>query len=90
MSKILVPRGKYIKKGQILADGDAMVGEFALGKNVLVAYMTLEGYNSEDALLISERLVYKDTYTSFHIRKYDIHTHVTSQGPKKQLMKYHI
>ncbi|MCD7462139.1 hypothetical protein HAX54_047847, partial [Datura stramonium] len=58
-------------------------GELALGKNVLVAYMSWEGYNSEDAVLIRERLVYEDIYTSFHIRKYEIQTHVTSQGPKK-------
>ncbi|KAM3398089.1 hypothetical protein P3S68_001603 [Capsicum galapagoense] len=62
-----VPRGKCIKKGQILADGAATVGgELSLGKNVLVAYMPWEGYNSEDAVLISERLTY-----------------VTSQGPEK-------
>ncbi|KAL0386681.1 UNVERIFIED_CONTAM: DNA-directed RNA polymerase subunit beta [Sesamum latifolium] len=58
-------------------------GELALGKNVLVAYMPWEGYNSEDAVLISERLVYEDIYTSFHIRKYEIQTHVTSQGPER-------
>nr|QUB02668.1 RNA polymerase beta subunit [Streptolirion volubile] len=79
-----VSRGKCFKKGQILADGAATVGgELALGKNVLVAYMLWEGYNSEDAVLISERLVYEDIYTSFHIRKYEIQTHVTSQGPEK-------
>nr|YP_009262419.1 RNA polymerase subunit beta [Oenothera villaricae]ANI86996.1 RNA polymerase subunit beta [Oenothera villaricae]ANI87083.1 RNA polymerase subunit beta [Oenothera picensis subsp. picensis] len=79
-----VPRGKCIKKGQILADGAATVGgELALGKNVLVAYMPWEGYNFEDAVLISERLVYEDIYTSFHIRKYEIQTHVTSQGPER-------
>nr|QUB02081.1 RNA polymerase beta subunit [Geogenanthus poeppigii] len=79
-----VSRDKCFKKGQILADGAATVGgELALGKNVLVAYMLWEGYNSEDAVLISERLVYEDIYTSFHIRKYEIKTHVTSQGPEK-------
>ncbi|TQD83236.1 hypothetical protein C1H46_031199 [Malus baccata] len=79
-----VRRGKCIKKGQILADGAATVGgELALGKNVLVAYMPWEGYNSEDAVLISERLVYGDIYTSFHIRKYEIQTHVTSNGPER-------
>nr|YP_010953094.1 RNA polymerase beta subunit [Amorphophallus yunnanensis]WMQ76003.1 RNA polymerase beta subunit [Amorphophallus yunnanensis] len=79
-----VSRGKYIKKGQILADGAATVGgELALGKNVLVAYMPWEGYNFEDAVLISERLVYSDIYTSFHIRKYEIQTHITSQGPER-------
>ena len=79
-----IPRGKCVKKGQILADGAATVGgELALGKNVLVAYMPWEGYNFEDAVLISERLVYEDIYTSFHIRKYEIQTYVTSQGPEK-------
>uniref|UniRef100_A0A5P8G3D0 DNA-directed RNA polymerase subunit beta n=1 Tax=Linnaea borealis TaxID=77623 RepID=A0A5P8G3D0_LINBO len=79
-----VQRGKCIKKGQILAYGTATVGgELALGKNVLVAYMPWEGYNSEDAVLISERLLYEDIYTSFHIRKYEIQTRVTSQGPER-------
>ncbi|GJR25169.1 RNA polymerase beta subunit [Tanacetum coccineum] len=68
-----VQLGKCIKKGQILAYGAATVdGELALGKNVLVAYMPWEDYNFEDAVLISERLVYEDIYTSFHIRKYEI------------------
>nr|QFQ35269.1 RNA polymerase beta subunit [Vesalea coriacea] len=79
-----VQRGKCIKKGQILAYGTATVGgELALGKNVLVAYMPWEGYNFEDAVLISERLLYEDIYTSFHIRKYEIQTRVTSQGPER-------
>nr|YP_010392177.1 RNA polymerase beta subunit [Wahlenbergia marginata]UPX07786.1 RNA polymerase beta subunit [Wahlenbergia marginata] len=79
-----VQRGKCIKKGQILASGAATVGgELALGKNVLVAYMPWEGYNFEDAVLISERLVYEDIYTSFHIRKYEIQTYVTSEGPER-------
>nr|YP_010269227.1 RNA polymerase beta subunit [Bulbophyllum tianguii]UIG86895.1 RNA polymerase beta subunit [Bulbophyllum tianguii] len=82
--KTQVQQGKYIKKGQILAGGAATAGgELALGKNVLVAYMPWEGYNFEDAVLISERLVYEDIYTSFHIRKYEIKTHVTSQGPER-------
>nr|AKZ30304.1 RNA polymerase beta subunit [Goodenia hassallii] len=79
-----VGRGKCIKKGQILAYGAATVGgELALGKNILVAYMPWEGYNFEDAVLISERLVYEDIYTSFHICKYEIQTRMTSQGPEK-------
>ncbi|KAJ4699514.1 DNA-directed RNA polymerase subunit beta [Melia azedarach] len=82
--KTQVGRGKCIKKGQVLADGAATVGgELALGKNVLVTYMPWEGYNFEDAVLISERLIYGDIYTSFHIRKYEIQTHVTSQGPER-------
>ncbi|QHN85970.1 DNA-directed RNA polymerase subunit beta [Arachis hypogaea] len=79
-----VQRGKCRKRGQILANGAATIcGELALGKNILVVYMPWEGYNSEDAVLISERLVYEDIYTSFHIRKYEIETHVTSHGPEK-------
>nr|YP_010457607.1 RNA polymerase beta subunit [Glyptopetalum fengii]UUA68878.1 RNA polymerase beta subunit [Glyptopetalum fengii] len=79
-----VQRDKCIKKGQILGDGAATVGgELTLGKNVLVAYMPWEGYNSEDAVLISERMVYGDIYTSFHIRKYEIQAHVTSQGSER-------
>nr|YP_010475746.1 RNA polymerase beta subunit [Corydalis retingensis]UVH70033.1 RNA polymerase beta subunit [Corydalis retingensis] len=82
--KSQVQRGNCIKKGQILADGVATVGgELALGKNILVAYMPWEGYNFEDAVLISERLVYEEIYTSFHIRKHEIQTHVTSQGPER-------
>nr|YP_009407442.1 RNA polymerase beta subunit [Dionaea muscipula]ASA46356.1 RNA polymerase beta subunit [Dionaea muscipula]QBC71721.1 RNA polymerase beta subunit [Dionaea muscipula] len=79
-----IPPGKWIKKGQVLADAAATVGgELALGKNVLVAYMPWEGYNFEDAVLISERLVYGDIFTSFHIRKYEIQIHVTSRGPER-------
>nr|AGE93448.1 RNA polymerase beta subunit [Xiphidium caeruleum] len=79
-----VSQSNCIKKGQILADGAATVsGELALGKNVLVAYMPWEGYNFEDAVLISERLVYENIFTSFHIRKYEIQTHVTNQGPER-------
>nr|YP_009339172.1 RNA polymerase beta subunit [Pelargonium spinosum]API85129.1 RNA polymerase beta subunit [Pelargonium spinosum]ARU80443.1 RpoB [Pelargonium spinosum] len=79
-----VSRGNCTKKGQILADGAATVGgELALGKNVLVGYMPWEGYNFEDAVLISERLVYEDIYTSFHIRKCEIQIYVTRKGPEK-------
>nr|YP_009500907.1 RNA polymerase beta subunit [Passiflora auriculata]AXB37300.1 RNA polymerase beta subunit [Passiflora auriculata] len=82
--KTQVQPGKFLKKGQVLADGAATVGgELALGKNILVAYMPWEGYNFEDAVLISERLVYEDILTSFSIRKYEIQTHMTSQGPEK-------
>ncbi|KAL5072945.1 hypothetical protein RYX36_011929 [Vicia faba] len=82
--KSQVQKGKCVKKGQTLADGAATVGgELALGKNILVAYMQWEGYNSEDDVLISERLVYEDIYTSFHIRKYEIQIHVTSHGPER-------
>nr|YP_010534441.1 RNA polymerase beta subunit [Rhododendron thymifolium]UYA95625.1 RNA polymerase beta subunit [Rhododendron thymifolium] len=79
-----VPQGRCIKKGQILADGAATVdGELALGKNLLVAYMPWEGYNSEDAVLINERLVYGAIYTSFQIWKYEIQVYVTNEGPER-------
>nr|AND47197.1 beta subunit of RNA polymerase [Sphagnum angustifolium] len=74
----------FIKKGQLIADGAATSGgELALGKNVLVAYMPWEGYNFEDAILISERLIYEDIYTSIHIEKYEIEARTTSRGPEK-------
>nr|YP_009922642.1 RNA polymerase beta subunit [Wiesnerella denudata]QNA49808.1 RNA polymerase beta subunit [Wiesnerella denudata] len=82
--KAQVKKQKYIKKGQILADGSATSnGELALGKNILVAYMPWEGYNFEDAILINERLIYEDIYTSIHIERYEIEARVTSQGPEK-------
>nr|AND47941.1 beta subunit of RNA polymerase [Sphagnum aongstroemii] len=74
----------FLKKGQLIADGAATSGgELALGKNVLVAYMPWEGYNFEDAILISERLIYEDIYTSIHIEKYEIEARTTSRGPEK-------
>nr|YP_010892607.1 RNA polymerase beta subunit [Pleurozia subinflata]URH13424.1 RNA polymerase beta subunit [Pleurozia subinflata] len=77
-------REKYIKKGQILADGAATSkGELALGKNILVAYMPWEGYNFEDAILINERLIYDNIYTSIHIERYEIQTRVTNKGAEK-------
>uniref|UniRef100_R7WAX4 DNA-directed RNA polymerase n=1 Tax=Aegilops tauschii TaxID=37682 RepID=R7WAX4_AEGTA len=83
-----VPQGKSIQKGQILAEGAATVGvELDLGKNLLVAYMPWEGYNFEDAVIISERLVYEDIYTSFHIRKYEIQMDTTSQGSAEKITK---
>nr|KJB29919.1 hypothetical protein B456_005G123700 [Gossypium raimondii] len=73
-----------MKKGQILVEGALrFVANLLWEKNVLVAYMPWEGYNFEDVVLISEHLVYEDIYTSFHIRKYEIQTHVTSQGPER-------
>nr|YP_009041047.1 RpoB [Tetraphis pellucida]AIB08532.1 RpoB [Tetraphis pellucida] len=74
----------FLKKGQILTDGAATSkGELALGKNILVAYMPWEGYNFEDAILINERLIYEEIYTSIHIERYEIEARVTSQGPEK-------
>lgn len=79
-----VGNNKYIRQGQILADGAATSkGELASGKNILVAYMPWEGYNFEDAILISERLIYHDIYTSLHIERYEIEARMTSQGGEK-------
>jgi DNA-directed RNA polymerase subunit beta len=80
----LVFIGDRVVAGQILADGSATErGELALGQNVLVAYMPWEGYNYEDAILISERLVQEDTYTSIHIEKYEIEARQTKLGPEE-------
>nr|YP_009256901.1 beta subunit of RNA polymerase [Roya obtusa]ANI25974.1 beta subunit of RNA polymerase [Roya obtusa] len=77
----IVDTDTVIRQGQLLADGAATVGgELALGKNVLVAYMPWEGYNFEDAVLISDRLVNEDVYTSIHIEKYEILVQETSEG----------
>ena len=82
--KIQVTRQDFLKKGQILADGAATSkGELALGKNIPVAYMPWEGYNFEDAILINERLIYEDIYTSIHIERYEIKSRTTGQGPEK-------
>ncbi len=76
--------GEKVVAGQILADGSATErGELALGQNILVAYMPWEGYNYEDAILISERLVYDDVYTSIHIEKYEIEARQTKLGPEE-------
>lgn len=76
--------GDRIVAGQVLADGSAAEGgEIALGQNVLIAYMPWEGYNYEDAILISERLVYDDIYTSIHIEKYEIEARQTKLGPEE-------
>ena len=79
--KPLVKVGDQIKRGDIIADGPATkLGELALGKNILVAYMPWEGYNFEDAVLVSERLVFDDVFTSVHIERYDISTSRTRDG----------
>lgn len=76
--------GDRVVAGQILADGSATEsGELALGQNILVAYMPWEGYNYEDAILISERLVFNDIYTSIHIEKYEIEARQTKLGPEE-------
>lgn len=80
----LVDIGEDVVTGQVLADGSATEGgEIALGQNVTVAYMPWEGYNYEDAILISERLVYDDVYTSIHIEKFEIEARQTKLGPEE-------
>ena len=80
----VVTRGEIVKAGDILADGPSTKnGEMALGKNVLIAYTTWEGYNYEDAVLISERLVKEDVYTSIHIEEYDCECRDTNLGPEE-------
>src|SRR4028119_2259934 len=80
----LVFEGDDVLAGQVLADGSATEGgELALGQNILVAYMPWEGYNYEDAILISERLVIDDVYTSIHIEKYEIEARQTKLGPEE-------
>ena len=76
--------GEKIESGQILADGPGIEnGELSLGQNVLVAYMPWQGYNFEDAILINERLIYEDIFTSIHIEKYEIEVGQTNQGFEK-------
>ncbi len=79
--KPLVNLGQKIKKSQIVADGPACrEGELALGRNVLVGFMTFDGYNFEDAILISQRVVQDDTFTSIHIEEYDVEIRETKLG----------
>nr|YP_009106261.1 beta subunit of RNA polymerase [Interfilum terricola]AIT95125.1 beta subunit of RNA polymerase [Interfilum terricola] len=81
VQKPLVKEGEWIQKGDILADGIASIGgELSLGKNILIAYMPWEGYNFEDAILINERLVFDDVYTSIHIEKYEVEIRDTKFG----------
>ena len=80
----IVKVGDQVKAGQALTDGAATCqGELALGKNLLIAFMPWEGYNFEDAVLISERLVFDDIYTSIHIEKYEIDARQTKLGPEE-------
>jgi len=80
----LVYKGERVVAGQVLADGSATEGgELALGQNVLIAYMPWEGYNYEDAILISERLVFDDVFTSVHIEKHEIEARQTKLGPEE-------
>jgi len=82
--KPIIKFGDRIKKGQILADGAAThQGELSLGRNVLVAFMSWDGYNYEDAIIISERLVKNDTYTSLHIEEFEIEIRETKLGKEE-------
>src|SRR5271154_6067113 len=79
--KPIVKKGQRVKRNQIIADGAAVhQGELALGRNVLVAFMTFDGYNFEDAIVISQRLVKEDIFTSIHIEEYDVEIRETKLG----------
>lgn len=80
----IVSAGEEVKKGQVLADGPATAdGEISLGKNALIGFMTWEGYNYEDAVLLNERLVREDVFTSVHIEEYEIECRDTKLGPEE-------
>lgn len=80
----LVKVGDRVKAGQVIADGPATKnGELALGKNVLVAFMSWHGFNFEDAIIISERLVRDDVYTSLHIEEFEVNVRETKLGPEE-------
>jgi len=80
----LIKPGEKLKKGQVLVDSASTKnGELALGKNLLVAFMPWEGYNYEDAILISQRLVYDDVFTSIHIEKYETEARTTKLGDEE-------
>ena len=82
--KPIVKMGQKVKKGQVMADGAAThQGELALGRNVLVAFMAWDGYNFEDAIIISEKLVKEDTYTSIHIEEFEIEIRETKLGKEE-------
>jgi DNA-directed RNA polymerase subunit beta len=81
--KPLVRRGDYVSRGEVIADGACTdKGELALGKNVVVAFMPWRGYNFEDAILISEKVVKDDIYTSIHIEEFEIEARDTKLGPE--------
>ncbi len=80
----IVAEGSRVEKGQVIADGPATSnGEVSLGKNALIGFMTWEGYNYEDAVLLNERLVREDIYTSIHIEEYSIEARDTKLGPQE-------
>ena len=79
----IIKKGEQVEKGDVIADGPSTdKGEIALGKNVLIGFMTWEGYNYEDAILISERLVKDDVFTSIHIEEYECESRDTKLGPE--------
>ena len=80
----IVRKGEIIEKGDIIADGPSTDnGEIALGRNILIGFMTWEGYNYEDAILINEKLVREDVYTSIHIEEYEAEARDTKLGPEE-------
>ena len=80
----IVSKGERVKAGDVIADGPATkMGEIALGKNALIGFMTWEGYNYEDAVLINEKLVYNDVYTSIHIEEYELECRDTKLGAEE-------
>ena len=80
----IVDVGESVKAGQVLADGPAMRnGEISLGKNALIGFMTWEGYNYEDAVLLNEKIVREDVYTSIHIEEYETESRDTKLGPEE-------
>ena len=80
----IVVKGERVEAGQVIADGPSTAnGEMALGKNPLIGFMTWEGYNYEDAVLLSERLVQEDVYTSVHIEEYEAESRDTKLGPEE-------
>ena len=80
----IVYKGDHVEKGEVIADGPSTSnGEIALGKNPLIGFMTWEGYNYEDAVLLSERLVMDDVYTSVHIEEYEAEARDTKLGPEE-------
>ncbi len=82
--KPIVKKGDTVRKGDVIADGSATSnGEISLGKNALIGFMTWEGYNYEDAVLINEKLVYNDVYTSIHIEEYELECRETKLGPEE-------
>ena len=80
----IVAKGEEVKAGQVIADGPSTKnGEISLGKNALIGFMTWEGYNYEDAVLINEKIVREDVYTSIHIEEYELEARETKLGPEE-------